>query len=150
MVFRSRPFLLSGIVILLSSSTLFGQDYGKLRERVLKLWELRQKGEKLAATELVEPQSRNAFLQSDPPRILKVDPNIAFRFTDDHNRITVTIDADLSVIELGETHVSVEQTWVWRNRNWFLTLDASPKLSPPTDPARSAFFRSGARPCSQI
>jgi hypothetical protein len=127
MIRRFKLLLISLAVTFLTSSTLSGQDFGKLRERVLKLWELRQKGDKLAALQFVEPQSQNAFLQLDPPPILKVDPNIGFRFTDNPNLISVTVDVQLLVDpKFGEAHVSVQQKWEWRNRNWFMTIE------PPT------------------
>src|ERR1051326_9596705 len=126
MRFKIR-LLLPSLLFLLYASSSFAQDLGQLRERALKLWDLRQKGNRLEALQLIEEKTRQTYLQvtEAPFSDFKLS---GFEFTDDPNRMEVLVKVHTLVPKIGEIDKVVREPWVWQNGTWFMRAQPMPSL----------------------
>jgi hypothetical protein len=129
MRFKVPQFFL--LALLFTTTPAFGQDLRQLKQRVSKLWELRQQEhKKTEALSFVEPQSKELFLSWDEPTI--VDFKMAgFEPSDDDNRLDVIMNYHFSS-PYGILERTVKETWLWIGNDWFLKVDPlrSPFLEP--------------------
>jgi hypothetical protein len=124
---RSRLFLLLFSSLFLTGRPLVGQDLGKLKQRVTKLWQLRQQPNKrIEGLAFVEPQSKELFLHRDEPVI--VDFKIAaYKPTNEDNHLDVVLDTHISTSQ-GTFERTVTETWLWTKGDWYLKVDPLPPI----------------------
>ena len=105
--------------ILVSVSSVWGQDLNLLVPRVSQLWEFRKHSDKAGALRLVDPQTHNVFLSSNESPILSYKIS-GFEFTDDPNQVNVLINARSVIPNVGEMDRIVREKWAWTQGQWVM------------------------------
>src|SRR5213595_886259 len=113
--------------ILLTASAALAQDFSLLQDRATKLWELRKQGNKLDALQLIDPQSRQTYLQGNEPPIINFKVT-GLEFTDDRNRIVVVSKVREVLPQIGEIDASIREPWIWKDKKW--SMQALPPSTP--------------------
>src|SRR5262245_27962656 len=112
---RTATFLF----LLLGWIPIFGQDLAQLKDRASKLWEFRVQSKKIDALQLIEPETRETYLQLNETPILSFKV-FGLEFTDDPNRIDVFMKVRSVIANVGETDRIVRETWVWKDGQWLM------------------------------
>ena len=113
--------------ILLTAWPAFAQDLSLLQDRAMKLWELRKQANKLDALQLIDPQTRQTYLQGNEPPIISFKVT-GLEFTDDRNRIVVVSKVRQVLPQIGEMDVPVREPWIWKDKKW--SMQALPPSTP--------------------
>jgi hypothetical protein len=103
------------------------QDLGQLRARASKLWELRKQSNKLDALQFIEAQTRQTYLQWNESPIINFRLS-GLQFTDDPNRVDMLVTVRSLLFQVGELDRTVQESWVWKDGQWFMQAISPPKL----------------------
>ena len=94
-------------------------DLNLLRSRVEAFWKLRQQGRKQEALNYVDPSCRKYFMGSDEQKFLSFSL-AQMRFIPNSSSVKVTVDVRLLFPQfLAPVDSPVEETYVFRNGNWY-------------------------------
>lgn len=110
-------FTLASLIV--TALPLFSQDLGQLKDRVSRLWELRSQQKRLDALQLIDPETRDLYLQLNEAPL----PNFkiaGMEFTDDNNHVDVLVKVHTLITNLGEIDKTVKEAWVWKNGQWLM------------------------------
>src|SRR5436190_24280163 len=99
------------VFILLTAWPALAQDLSQLQDRATKLWDLRKQANKLDALQLIDPQTRQTYLQGNEPPIISFKVT-GLEFTDDHNRIVVVAKIRQVLPQIGEMDLVVREPWI--------------------------------------
>jgi len=111
----------------LFSSSIFGQDLGQLPARASQFWGLLQQSNRLAAVELVDPETRQLYLQGTESPILGFKVS-GLEFTDNAGRVDVIVKVRSLIPRAGEIERIVHQAWVWKDGLWMMHAETAPHL----------------------
>jgi len=94
-------------------------DLNLLRSRVEAFWKLRQQGRKQEALNYVDPSCRKYFMGRDEQKFLSFSL-AQMRFIPNSSSVIVTVDVRLLFPQfLAPVDSPVEETYVFRNGNWY-------------------------------
>lgn len=104
-------------------------DLNLLRSRVEAFWKLRQQGRKQEALNYVDPSCRNNFLSRSELKFSSFSL-VQMRFTPNSSSVIVTVDVGLLLPQFpAPVDSPVEETYVFRNGNWYAQVTPAANLS---------------------
>jgi len=122
-----RRLLTFGFV-LLSGLPVFGQDLKLLNERATRLWELRRQMNRVDALQLIEPETRQIYLQQNEQPISSFKVS-GLEFTGNPNRVDLLVTVRSLQPAVGaETDRVVREAWVWKNGQWLMHATPAPTM----------------------
>jgi hypothetical protein len=138
-------FVLSSLCVLLGALPVLGQqgDFWQLIDRASRLWELRSQAKRVDALQLIEPETRDVYLQIPEFPISSFNVT-GVEITADRNRLDVLTIVHSLVPRVGEMDRTVKETWVWKGGQWFMhaaTARSPFDTDPNTKPAIPVEFR---------
>jgi hypothetical protein len=121
---------------MLVTSIGFGQDLSQLQTRVSKLWEARSRLSRAEALKYIEPETQDLYLQQTETPISSFKIS-SIEFTDDPNRVRVSVTVHGVTAGLAEMDRLVRDTWVWKDGQWLMQA-ASVSSMFDSDPVQKA------------
>jgi len=122
-----RRLLTFGFVFLIGLPV-FGQDLKLLNERATRLWELRRQMNRVDALQLIEPETRQIYLQQNEQPISSFKVS-GLEFTGNPNRVDLLVTVRSFQPAVGaETDSVVREAWVWKGGQWLMHAMPAPTM----------------------
>jgi hypothetical protein len=131
-----RTWILTFAISIFAGPSLHGQDLDQLTNRVQQLWKARSsQSRRTEVLKFIDPQTHDAYLQNveAPFSSFKL---FGFEFTDDRSQVDVIARVRMLVPQIGEIDKTVKETWVWKDKQWFMRATTTPTLSTLFDEGR--------------
>jgi len=128
----TSKLFLSTVLFFAIASPALSQDLQQLQNRARQLWQFRSEQKKIEAIELIEPATRNLYLQLNeiPFSSFKIS---GFDFTDDLTRVDVLTRIHALVPQIGEMDKVVRETWIWKDGKWLMHAEPFKSMSTMFD-----------------